>query len=209
MSTVGGATPYFPASATAIEAVSSDANDTIAGTGARTLIVEGLDSDWKRTQASVDLSGLSAASISGTWWRIDRAYVTSVGTNHGSNIGIITVRVASAGASFVNIPAGEGQTLHGAYTTGAGDTLYLEDIHLFVDNIKPINFQLDAAYNVNVANADAVRVFKKYTGASGATDISYPNYVVIPPYTDLWMVGTATGGGGAASIEGVGFVGNG
>ena len=36
-----------PTSAQALEILSSDANDAAAGTGARTVIVEGLDANWE------------------------------------------------------------------------------------------------------------------------------------------------------------------
>jgi hypothetical protein len=123
--TNGGNIPWPTAAFTAY-IVSSDAADASAGTGARTVTVSGLDADYKVKTASVTLNGTSAVAISGTWLRINRAFVTSSGTGGGA-AGTITIQDVGATVVYANLSASN-QTQIAAYTVPAGHTLYLDQI---------------------------------------------------------------------------------
>ena len=116
----------WPAAAFTAYIVSSDAADASAGTGARTVTVSGLDADYKVKTASVTLNGTSAVAISGTWLRINRAFVTSSGTGGGA-AGNITIQDVGATVVYANLSAGN-QTQMAVYTVPAGHTLYLDQI---------------------------------------------------------------------------------
>lgn len=116
----------WPAAAFTAYIVSSDAADTSAGTGARTVTVSGLDADYKDTTASVTLNGTSAVAISGTWLRINRAFVTSSGTG-GAAAGTVTIQDVGATVVYANLGVGN-QTQMAVYTVPAGHTLYVDQI---------------------------------------------------------------------------------
>lgn len=116
----------WPAAAFTAYIVSSDAADASAGTGARTVTVSGLDADYKVKTASVTLNGTSAVAISGTWLRINRAFVTSSGTGGGA-AGTVTIQDVGATVVYADLSEGN-QTQIAAYTVPAGHTLYLDQI---------------------------------------------------------------------------------
>lgn len=116
----------WPAAAFTAYIVSSDAADTSAGTGARTVTVSGLDADYKDKTASVTLNGTSAVAISGTWLRINRAFVTSSGTG-GAAAGTITIQDVGATVVYANLGLGN-QTQMAVYTVPAGHTLYVDQL---------------------------------------------------------------------------------
>ena len=132
----GGGNTYFPAAAIAaadIDIVSTDVNDDgdPASTGALTLTIEGLDSNWLLQKETVTLDGQTDVHPVNDYLRLFRAYVATAGST-GTNEGIITID-DGAGNTFCTIGAGEGQTLLLAYTIAA-DYLagYLYDLHITV-----------------------------------------------------------------------------
>lgn len=56
-----------PTTATALEILSSDANDTAAGTGARTVTVEGLDGSGNPLTETVSMNGTAAVALSNSF----------------------------------------------------------------------------------------------------------------------------------------------
>ena len=97
------------------EIVSSSANDVAAGTGARTVQLRTLDSNYVEVVQTVTLDGLTPVALSGTHVRINAGIVLTVGSG-GINAGTLTVRVAGAGADRGYITTPEG-TLNQAKTT--------------------------------------------------------------------------------------------
>ena len=78
--TVGGVYTWLQAPVN-LEAISTSANDTIAGTGARIITVEGLDENWNAISEDIEMNGVSATlpTING-FIRINRVFVKEVGT---------------------------------------------------------------------------------------------------------------------------------
>ena len=72
----------YPTSAEAVYISSTDANDTSAGTGARTVKVFGLDANWELQEETVILNGQTQVRVGAslTWIRIFRAFVVTVGS---------------------------------------------------------------------------------------------------------------------------------
>ncbi len=107
-----------------LEVVSSDADDTSAGTGARTIRVFTLDASHDEAQQDVTMNGTSAVAMTGTHIEAYRAYVLTAGTTE-TNEGVIDIQVASAGDILAQIPAGYGQTEQAMYIIPNGTTGYL------------------------------------------------------------------------------------
>ena len=98
---------------------SANAADTAAGTGIRTLRLEGLDADWAGQSDVVTLDGTTPVTTTTTWHRMYRAYGVTAGSAL-SNVGDITVRHTTTTSNvFAVIPAGFGQTQIAAYTLPA------------------------------------------------------------------------------------------
>lgn len=119
----GGVYPWLTA-ATALEVVSASANDAAAGTGARTILIEGLLADFTEISQTVTLNGLAAVAIPTPLYRINGITCLTAGSN-GTNVGNITIRDAGGGTTRGIAPAGFGRNRSSAFTVPAGKTLHL------------------------------------------------------------------------------------
>lgn len=75
-----------------LELVSDDADDTLSGTGARTISFEGLDGNWDRDIQLIEMDGVTPVALTGTHRRPRRIVVTGVGST-GKNQGTISLRI--------------------------------------------------------------------------------------------------------------------
>jgi len=125
----GGLYSYLSA-ASVLKVSSSSANDTSAGTGARTVELFGLDGDYNEINEVVTLNGQTAVNTTQSYLRINRMIVRSAGSG-GYNAGII---YAGTGTVTTGVPAniyatingdGTNQTLMALWTVPAGYTGYL------------------------------------------------------------------------------------
>lgn len=114
----GGAYP-LPTAAAALEVVSSSANDAAAGTGLRTMLVQGLDSNYAEIQETVTLNGTSAVALSNQYLRLNAAIILSAGSGN-VNAGTITLRESGGGTTRGSIAAGYGLMRQCVYTVPAG-----------------------------------------------------------------------------------------
>lgn len=90
--------------AQAMEVVSSAAADTLAGAGARQLRVSGLDADFLRVSATINMNGVTPVPLPGTWSVVERMDVIAVGAT-GFNSGTITARTVVGATGQCVIPA--------------------------------------------------------------------------------------------------------
>jgi len=127
-----GTTYEYQTSAQTLELLSSDANDTAAGTGAQKVIVYGLDGDWNLVQEEVTLNGVSAVATTNTFLRVYRLKVTDVGSGN-INAGDITCQVSPGGAILATCPAGEGSSFLSLFTIPAGYEGYLYEYDVTTD----------------------------------------------------------------------------
>jgi hypothetical protein len=127
----GGIVPH-PASAT-VMTVSSGSTDDVnsTGTGAQSLLVEGLDADFREISEVVLLNGQTGVSTTKQYLRINRLSVASAGTGK-SNAGRIYI---GAGAITAGVPAviynlielGYNASTTAHYTVPAGHTAYFSE----------------------------------------------------------------------------------
>lgn len=92
----GGSTSYVQlTSGTALEVVSASANDTAAGTGARTVRIEGVDSSYLPVAETVTMNGATPVALANTSMiGINKFYVLTAGSGL-ANAGNIDVRTVS------------------------------------------------------------------------------------------------------------------
>jgi len=126
----GGGIYAYPAAAAIMYVSSSSANDTSAGTGARTVLVSGLDANYNEVEETVTLNGQTQVATTTEFLRVFRSYVETAGSG-GTNAGDIYIGTSGAssgvptGAYYAKITASEAQTLMAVYTVPAGKTLYI------------------------------------------------------------------------------------
>lgn len=125
----GGDYTGFPTgSAETMEIASSSANDTSAGTGARTVRVSGLidGSGAAVADQDVTLNGTSQVSLgAGTYIRASKIVVLTAGSG-GENAGTLTLRHTTTTANiFAVMPVSANHTHIAVYTVPLATTLYL------------------------------------------------------------------------------------
>jgi hypothetical protein len=182
----GGGTYTFDATAQSLEIVSSDANDTSAGTGARTVTLIGQDANNVEQTVTVTMNGTSAVAISGTWLRVYRCSVATAGTG-AVNAGILTVRLASAGATRLVVGAGNGQTLMAVYTIPAGKTGYMVRYYASLNTATPTT---PAAMDVKLftrPSGGVINLKHQQSCVAGVLDHTFPAPFRITEKTDVYM----------------------
>lgn len=107
----GGGTLYaYPSAATVLKISSANANDAAAGTGARTVVVNGLDADYNEISETVILNGQTAVNTVNSYLRFGEILVLTAGSG-GTAAGIL---YAGVGTVTAGVPA----TIYGYVTVG-------------------------------------------------------------------------------------------
>lgn len=129
----GGVYTGFPdATLETVEVLSSSANDTSAGTGARTIQITGLDANYDVQTETITLNGTTPVASVGQYRRVHTATVRSAGSG-GVNAGTITVRHSTTEANvFLSLVAGRNQSNCSGYTVPAGHTAYMRSLHVAI-----------------------------------------------------------------------------
>jgi len=197
-----GGTYVWPQAAATIEVLSANVNDTSAGSGARTIRVYGLDTDFNQISEDFTLNGTTVVGPSNKEFRrVYRAAVTTVGTYTGTNAGIITIRIASAGNTLAEIPATVGH--HGAestthmthFTVPAGYTGYLRNLRVGVAASKAVSVVMKVRYNAgNTTTMSPAIIFINYPEVAGE-HVQGPDIpIAFPEKTDIWWSAVAVSG---------------
>lgn len=119
----------FPASAIQMTVSSTNANDTSAGTGARTVVVQGLDANYNEVTETVTLNGQTAVTMTASLLRVNYAYVATAGSGNSAAgdiyIGTGTVTAGVPATTYDIIKFDYNTTITGSFTIPAGYTAYL------------------------------------------------------------------------------------
>jgi hypothetical protein len=118
-----------PAAALQMSVSSTNANDTAEGTGARTIVVQGLDGDHNEVTETVTLNGQNAVLTAASFLHINYMYVASAGSTKSAAgdiyIGTGTVTAGVPATAYNIIKFNYNDTITGCYTVPAGHTAYV------------------------------------------------------------------------------------
>lgn len=148
----------YLSSAERMNLASTDINDDEGSTGAETVTVYGLDSNYDEIEETVTLDGTNNVLTTNSYLRVYRMVVRSAGST-GSNEGTITATAETAATVQAYIGVGINQTLQSQYTVPNGYYLVLNDFEITVQKsdqaeiygmIRPFGevFQVKRVYNV-------------------------------------------------------------
>lgn len=115
--------------ASVMKVSSSSASDIGANSGARTVLIEGLDQNYNYISETVSLNGQTAVNTVNSYLRVQHMTVTTVGSG-GKNAGVIyagtgTITLGVPAVIHELIPIGFNTELSGVYTVPAGYTAYM------------------------------------------------------------------------------------
>lgn len=209
---VGGLYTFLQ-TATTLEVVSSSVNDVnTTGTGAWTVILQGLDNTCTAVEETIELNGTTAVSTTNTFIRVSRAFIERSGSYRTGADGDIIVRVASAGATQAEILKtaedgtmwGYGQTQLGRYTVPMGKTAFVRRIVVHNESSKTADIVVYQHRDIGGVAAPycTSRVFKSFSGIDGTSEITYLAPQKFPELTDIYARARLTSGAnGKVSID--------
>jgi hypothetical protein len=189
-----------PPSPTIMTVSSTSANDAAAGTGARTVFIEGVNGTGGLITEVVTLNGQTAVNTVNEYDAIERMVVLTVGSG-GVNAGLIYIGTGTVTAGVPAVPysvigPGENNSLVGHFTCPAGFTAYLVRGSLSVGPTVANQFVLG---RLKLRGADGIlRTAAKVTAQSGTVefDFQYPVKLV----AGECITATAQGSGNNASV---------
>jgi len=119
----------YAATALQMKVSSSNANDTSAGTGARTVVIQGLDGSYNEVSETVTLAGQTAVLTTTLFLRVNYMYVATAGASNSAEgdiyIGTGTVTAGVPATPYNIIKYDYNDTTSGFFTIPAGYTGYL------------------------------------------------------------------------------------
>lgn len=196
-----------PTTPVTLAAISTDADDTLLGSGAQQITLTYLDSNFEEQTDIIDMNGSteSTDTVTGVL-RLYRAAVTRSGTyatqSLASQQGSITIRKSGGGQTWTVIETaqtgfGVGQSQIGAYTVPAGWTAFILSTDINVDGNKDADvyfFQRTNADDVTTPFTGTMRVQNEYKGVSGHLPFQHKAYESYPEKTDIgFLAVTSTG----------------
>jgi len=179
----------WQSSAVTVDVVSDDTNDDVAGTGARTLRIQGLDGSYNLAEETVDMDGTTTVTTTQQFLRVFRMSVETAGTS-GNNEGTITVTYTGGSDVAATISPGNGQTLMTLYTIPAGYTGYLLSIDVSSGKDQEMDFKFIQRDN-SIANA-AFQTKQFLNVRGGQTTVIFNAINIIPQKSDIYVSGKAS-----------------
>lgn len=190
ITSVGGDYPFWQ-SAVAIDLVSADANDTISGSGARTVLVTGLDSSLLVVSESINLNGTSTVTTTQTFLRVNDIRVTAVGTYGVGNTGVITISLTGS-TTIATITAEDSVAFQGVYTIPSGKRGYLKQVLVTAESSKTFDVFLHVRENADDTSAPMSPhiIVTRFEGILSEFATKVPD-VPIAGKADVWFAALA------------------
>lgn len=180
-----------PSTAVSMELVSTSADDTAAGTGARSVVIGYLDTDYVAQLVVLPTNGLTPVALPSAARRINTFICAdSVGTYGGTNIGTLSIRAAGGlGATYAHMPAGVGIHQSSLYTTPLGVSY---DVLGLLFSITRVDTSDRWATFSNCVQGPGGRLVKGFQiGISSSAPYRHESaglpINVLPPRTDIWI----------------------
>lgn len=196
----------FPASATVMTVSSSSANDdgNPAGTGARTVVIEGLDANYSSISETITMNGTTAVNTTKSYLRVNKMYVATGGTTAGAvgNIYIGTGTVTDGKPAVVYNMMGIGTNISESlvYTVPAGYTAYLLNFAVSSSNSTA---NASSSFRVNICPNGGVFQIVNLVRVAGNGSYSceaiYP--FPVPEKADINVLAAASAGNSAVSAQ--------
>ena len=182
----GGLYSYLT-SATVLKVSSSSTADTSAGTGARTVELFGLDTNYDEINETVTLNGQTAVNTTKEYLRINRMIVRSAGTG-GANAGVIyagtgTVTTGVPANIYATIAIGDNQTVMALWTVPKDYTAYLLQTDITVATTQ--NNKYCTVHLVSRPEGEVFQIKDKFVKAESSVHQGYTVPLKFEEKTDI------------------------
>lgn len=202
-----GTIKVLPTTAAVASVVSSTAADGVGGTGARAIVVSGLDANYDEVEEEVTLTGITPVNTTQTFLRLNRAYITDVGSG-GTNAGNITVSIGGNAQAYIE--ASEGQSHQLDYCVPAGHTYFIDVYSTTVGDAGSDAIQILGQIRLY----DETAPTDNYQGWRTISDLYMPeesrinafSVTAIPQKTDIRGLVSSTGANHSATLIADGYL---
>ena len=182
----GGLYSYL-ASASVLKVSSSSTADTSAGTGARTVELFGLDTNYDEINETVTLNGQTAVNTTKEYLRINRMVVRSAGTGT-QNAGVIyagtgTVTTGVPANKYATIAIGDNQTVMALWTVPRGYTAYLLQTDITVATTQ--NNKYCTVHLVSRPDGEVFQIKDKFVKSESSVHQAYTIPLKFEEKTDI------------------------
>lgn len=177
-----------PTSAVQHNISSSAAEDDIGGTGALTILIEGLDDTYTELQETIILTGAIDVLTVNSYRRINKMSVTSAGT-FKRNIGIISAIAVGPATLTISIAPNSSRSESIFYSVPLGKTAYIVDIESMVFNNTANTFcEFSIRLDVDVLSSPISIVLDRWINRTNSiTKKTYKYYRTIQTQSDLYI----------------------
>jgi hypothetical protein len=194
----------FPAAAAILSISSSDVADTAAGTGARTVLIEGLNAAYEAVSEVVSLNGQTGVNTTNSYLRVNKMIVLTAGSG-GTSAGFI---YAGTGTITAGVPAVivnqtglfANETESGFYSVPAGHTAFINMWTMSSGNTTPDEW---TRFTLRVRPFGGVFGIKAqyHIAASGIYECKAAYPLPIPEKADLDILAATSDGSASVSTQ--------
>jgi len=198
-----GGIQVFPSVPSVVSVVSTSAADAVAGIGAHTIQVYGLDTNYLRQTETVTLTGTTPALGLKTFWRVTRIEVLTAGSN-GANVGQIDLSMS--GDVQACMPIGDNSSQNGNYTVPGNYWLFVSEPVFMAETGRDIRARIKISNPF--LNGGLWRTETVFISPSPGVSLNSRPFLQFPPATDLVLeVTKLSGAAGEASVVYTGYLG--
>lgn len=197
------------AGATTLRVAAGDANDSSAGSGAREITLQGLDTNGALVTEAIPTAGASASAATTTvFLRLHRAWVSAAGTYlldpTGSHADDIVIENGAGGTTWLTIDATDiarGQSEVGLYTIPLGLTGFVCNTHISVDSNSRADIMLIQRQGVLLTSPPygALRLQQQWGGVSGEAGLN--PMAPLGPFPELTDIGFLAKSGTPSEVD--------
>jgi len=196
----------FATSADTLKVISSDVDDNGTGTtGALTIKVQGLDTNYDIIEEDFTLNGQAAVTGNKEFLRVYRAFVTSAGASE-YNEGTITINNSDDSLTLAEIPAEHSQTQMAVYTVPRNYRGFITNISGSI--IKSGGTRRDATLNLYTRANGVAKLKQSFSVETDGTTVFNKEFslpLVLEEKTDIY-VNAEVGGNNAGVFSNMGII---
>jgi hypothetical protein len=195
---IGSSLYSFPTSASVLKVSSSSASDAYpSGTGAQTVLIDGLNAAYERVSEVVELNGQTAVNTANSYLRVNKMIVLTAGSG-GTSAGFIYAGTGTVNAGVPDVIVNQtgltaNETESGFYSVPAGYTAYINMWTMSSGNITPDEW---TRFTLRVRPFGGVFGIKAqyYIQGSGIYECKAAYPIAIPEKADIDIWGYASDG---------------
>ena len=184
-----------------VDVSSDDAADTAAGTGARSVEIQGLDENWEPQTETITLAGATLVTSVGTFRRVYRVKVQTAGSG-ATNAGTITCHHTTTTANvFAAVQPTTGQSRNGVFTVPVGRVAIMPTFDLALARANGAAGSGQTNLLAREANGVYRAVLHNETTTTSHWSWDFKGGVVFPEKTDLkWQATDVSNTGTHCSV---------